>query len=141
MSNVLSRHRNISELEFYKTGIEIRAEFTRYLMNEKKIPKRWRPVFTFPGIEYAINLMAEITAANTIYPTTEAELDQRRAHQNEAIVACEQIIQHIQWAIETLGLSVKDFENLSEKLFKEITLIKGWRQKNKVQTPKTKGAK
>ena len=136
MSNVLSRHRNLSELEFYKVGTEIRAEFTRYLMNDKKVPKRWKPVFTFPGIAYATKLMAEITAANTIYPTTEAELDQRRNHQNQAIVACEQILQHIQWMVETLQLSVNDFESLCEKIFKEINLIKGWRQKNKVQIPK-----
>jgi len=136
MSNVLSRHRSLSELEFYKTGTEIRAEFTRYLMNEKNIPKRWRPVFTFPGIGYTLKLMEEITAANTIYPTTEAELNQRRAHQNEAIVACEQILQHIQYAAETLPISIKPLENLCEKIFKEINLIKGWRQKNRVHTQK-----
>jgi len=136
MSNVLKRHRNLSELEFWRTGTEIRAELTRYLMNEKKVPKRWRPVFTFPGIKYAIKMLEEITAANTIYPTTEAELNQRRAHQNEAIIACEQIIQHMQWMIETLHTSVNDFESLFEKVIKEINLIKGWRQKNKVHTPK-----
>ena len=136
MSNVLKRHRGLSGLEFWRTGTEIRAEFTRYLMNEKKVPKRWRPVFTFPGIKYVTKLLEEITAANTIYPTTEAELNQRRAHQNEAIIACEQIIQHMQWMIETLHASVNDFESLFEKAIKEINLIKGWRQKNKVLTPK-----
>jgi len=139
MSEVLSRHRNVSDLEFWKTGTEIRAELTRYLMNEKKVPKRWRPIFTFPGVEYGIKLMAEITAANSIYPTTEAELQQRRAHQNEAIVACEQILQHLQWLIETLQLSIKDTESLCVKIFKEVNLIKGWRKQNKVQTPKNKG--
>jgi len=136
MSNVLARQRNLSELEFYKTGTEIRAEFTRYLMNEKKVPKRWRFVFAMPGIEYAIKLMSEITAANTIYPTNETELQQRRAHQNQAIVACEQILQHISWMVETLPISVNDLEKLCEKIFKEINLIKGWRQKNKVHTQK-----
>ena len=133
MSNVLSRHRSLSELEFWKTAVEIRAVFTRYLMAEKHVPKRWRPVFTFPGIEYARWLMEEITAANTIYPTTEAELAQRRAHQNEAIVAVEQIIQHIQWMIETLdGVKVADFEYIGELLTKETALLKAWRKTNKV---------
>jgi hypothetical protein len=133
MSNVVSRKRSLSELEFWKNASEIRAVFVRYLMNDKHVPKRWRPVFTFPGIGYAVKLMEEITAANTIYPTTDAELEQRRAHQNEAIVACEQIIQHIQFMIDTLdGASVSDFQCLGEMLFKEVALIKAWRKQNKV---------
>ena len=107
--------------------------FTRYLMSEKHIPKRWRPVFTFPGIDLARQFMEEVTAANTIYPVTEEELAQRRAHQNEAIIKCEQIIQHIQWMIDTLdGVKVSDFEILGEMLFKEITLLKAWRRQSKV---------
>ena len=137
MSNVLSRKRSLSELEFWKNATEIRAAFTRYLMNEKHVPKRWRPVFTFPGIDLARKLMEEITAANSIYPTTETELAQRRAHQNEAIVKCEQIIQHIQWMIDTLeSVKVADFMIIGEKLFKEVALLKAWRKQNKVLTQK-----
>jgi len=106
-------------------------------MNENKVPKRWRPVFTFPGIGYAMKLMDSVTAANSIYPTNEAELAQRRHYQNEAVVACEQIIQHVQFMIETLdGVKVADFELFGDKLFKEIALIKAWRKTNKVLTHK-----
>jgi hypothetical protein len=133
MSNVLSRKRTLSELEFWRNGTDIRATFTRYLMTEKYVPKRWRPVFTFPGIDLARRLMEEITAANTIYPTTEAELAQRRAHQNEAIIACEQIVSHIQFMIETLDtVKVCDFQVLGDMLFKEEALLKAWRRQNKV---------
>jgi hypothetical protein len=137
MSNVLKRKRGLSELEFWKNATEIRANFTRYLMNEKKVPKRWKFVFTMPGIGYAMKLMEEITAANTIYPTSEAELSQRRAHQNEAIVACEQILQHIQFMIDTLdGVSTRDFMTLGEMVIKEVALLKAWRKTNKVLTSK-----
>lgn len=135
--SVLARKRSLSELEFWRNGAEIRALFTRYLMNEKHVPKRWRPVFTFPGIDLARKLMDEITAANTIYPVTENELLQRRAHQTEAVIACEQIIQHIQWMIDTLdGVKVSDFEVLGEAIFKEVTLLKAWRKQSKVLTHK-----
>jgi hypothetical protein len=133
MSSVLARKRNLSELEFWKNATEIRAVFTRYLMSENHVPKRWRPVFTFPGIDYARRLMEEVTAANTIYPTNEIEVAQRRAHQNEAIIVVEQIIQHAQWMIDTLdGVHVSDFEYLGELLFKETALLKAWRKSNKV---------
>ena len=132
MSKVFSRKRSVSELEFWKTATEIRSDFTRYLMNENKVPKRWRFVFTMPCIDYVRKLMDEVIAANTIYPTTEAELAQRRYHQNEAIAICEQIVQHIQWMIDTLELSVSDFETLCEKIFKEIYLLKAWRKQNRI---------
>ena len=141
MSNVLSRHRSLSDLEFWKNATEIRTELTRYLMKDNKVPKRWRPVFTFPCIDYARRLMEEITAANTIYPTNENELAQRRYHQNEAIVAVELIIQHCQWMIETLdGVKVSDFEQLGAMLFKETALLKAWRKSSKVLTHKGKHA-
>lgn len=135
--SVLARKRGLSELEFWKNASEIRALFARYLMSEKHIPKRWRPIFTFPGIDYGRKLMEEITAANTIYPTTENELAQRRVHQTEAVIACEQIIQHIQWIIDTLdGANVSDFEILGDMLFKEVALLKAWRKQSKVLTHK-----
>lgn len=53
MRRVKTTTSSISELEFWKTGSEIRAALTRFLMNENNVPKRWRPVFTFPGIDLA----------------------------------------------------------------------------------------
>jgi hypothetical protein len=106
-------------------------------MSEKHVPKRWRPVFTFPGISLAVKLMEEICAANTIYPTNNDEVKQRRYHQENAIIACEQIIQHIQWMNDTLdGVSLNDFKVLGEKIIKEVTLLKAWRKTNKVLSQK-----
>ena len=66
--SVLKRNRSESQLEFYNTATKVRAELTRFVMNEKVVPKRWRPVFTFPMVEHLIKLFDSITAANTIYP-------------------------------------------------------------------------
>jgi len=138
MSSVLARKRKQSELEFYKNATEIRAIFTRYLMNEKKVPKRWRPVFTFSGIEYTRKLFDSIIAANTIYPQTEEDVVQRRQYHNEAIIACEQMLQHMQWMVDTLdGVKVSDFVILGEMLLKEISLLKAWRKTNKILAVKS----
>ena len=136
MSNVLLRMRSVSELEFWRNGAEVRADLTRYLMSEKNVPKRYTFVFTLPGIDLARRMMEEITAANTIYPATEAEVEQRRAHQNEAIVKCEQIIQHLQWLIDTLPVTVSSLDQIVEKINKEVALLKAWRKQNKVLTQK-----
>ena len=136
MSNVLMRKRSVSDLEFWKNGADIRAHLTRFLMNEKNVPKRYTFVFTLPGIDLGRKLMEEITAANTVYPTNADELAQRRAHQNEAIVLCEQIIQHLQWLVDTLPVRVISLEVLVELVNKEVALLKAWRKKNRVFTDK-----
>lgn len=136
MSNVLMRNRSVSELEFWKNGSDIRAVVTQFLMRENNVPKRWRPVFTFPGIDLARKLMEEITAANTIYPTTDAEVELRRTHQTEAVILCEQIIQHLQWLVDTLPVKVSSLEEIVEMVNKEVALLKAWRKSNKVLTHK-----
>lgn len=137
MSNVLARNRSVSELEFYKNAVEIRAILTRYFMNEKHIPKRWRPVFTFPGIELIITLMNEIIAAYNTYPYKAADLRRRRLHQTQAIIACEQIVQHLQWIIEVLEPDINSFAIVMELIDKEIELLKDWRRQNKLLSSET----
>ena len=133
--SVIARKRSLSQLEFWRNGAEIRAMFARYLMNEKHIPKRWRPEMTFPGMALGRKLMEEITAANTIYPVTEMDLAQRRAHQTEALIACEQIIQHIMYMIDTLdSVKLSHFDILGDMLIKETVLIKAWRKSSKILT-------
>ena len=80
--------------------------------------------------------MEEITAANTIYPTTEQEVEQRRAHQTEAVIVCEQIIQHLQWLVDTLPVKVSSLEGIVEMVNREVALLKAWRKANKVLTHK-----
>lgn len=134
MSNVLLRNRSVSELEFWKNGSDIRATVTQFLMRETNVPKRWRPVFTFPGVDLARRLMEEITAANTIYPTTEQEVELRRTHQTEAVIVCEQLIQHLQWVVDTLPVKVSSLEDIVEMINKEVALLKAWRKTSKVLT-------
>ena len=136
--SVLSRKRSLSELEFYKNGKEIRAELTRYLMSKKHVPKRYSFVFRYPGIKLARKMMEYVTAANTIYPTNEADVILRKRYQTKAIIKCEQIIQHIQWMIDTLDdVKISQFEILGEKVIKQVTLLKAWRGKSKVLSPET----
>ncbi len=79
--SVLKRNRSESHLEFYHTATIIRSDLTRFVMNEKIVPKRWRPIFTFPMIERVNRLMDNITAANTIYPQNLREAEIRRDYQ------------------------------------------------------------
>ena len=108
--SVLKNKRSESQLEFYHTATLIRAELTRFVMNEKIVPKRWRPVFTFPMVEKIIKLIDYITAANTIYPQNLREAERRRDYQTQAIITVEQILQLLQYILTTLPVNPDKFQ-------------------------------
>ena len=125
---VLKNKRSESQLEFYHTATIIRAELTRFVMNDKIVPKRWRPVFTFPMTEKVIQLFDYITAANTIYPQNRREAEMRRDYQTKAIITVEQILQLLQFMLTTLSVDPDKFQPITELLVKEAALLRGWRK-------------
>lgn len=126
--SVLKNKRSESQLEFYHTATLIRAELTRFVMNDKVVPKRWRPVFTFPMTEKVIRLVDYITAANTIYPQSRREAEMRRDYQTQAIITVEQILQLLQFMLTTLPVDPDKFQPVTELLIKEAALLRGWRK-------------
>lgn len=126
--SVLKRNRSESQLEFFNTATQIRVELTRFVMNEKIVPKRWRPVFTFPMVNLLTKMINSITAANTIYPQSLREAEKRREYQTEAIITVEQIFQHLHYMIATLSVDVNKFRPITKLLVKEGQLLRGWRK-------------
>ena len=126
--SVHKNKRGESQLEFYHTATLARKELTRFVMEEKVVPKRWRPVFAFPMVEKIIRLVDCITAANTIYPQSLREAERRRDYQTQAIITVEQILQLLQYMLDTLSISPDKFQPVTELMVKEATLLRGWRK-------------
>jgi len=125
---VIKNKRGISSLEFYHNATLARAELTRLVMNERIVPKRWRPVFAFPMIEKFVKLFDCITAANTIYPQSLHEAETRRDYQTEAIITVEQILQFLEYLLDTLPINPNVLQPLTAMLLREEDLLKGWRK-------------
>lgn len=70
----------------------------------------------------------EVYIANSIYPTLQEELAERRLHQDRAIGLCYTLTQELQYAIETLPVDVNQYLRFGEMIQTEVTLIKGWRK-------------
>lgn len=136
MSSVLARNRTLSDLEFYKNLCDLRGTLTRFLMNEKNIPKKYRFVFAIPTIELLKELTCNITAANTVYPVNDHELQVRRDLQTMAIANCEQIFQMMEYVVDTLPIDVNRLKHAIEMIIKEIALLKSWRKSNKTMQDK-----
>ena len=136
MSSVLARNRSLSELEFYKNACELRGVLTRFVMSDKNVPKKYRFVFAIPMTELMKDLMCNVTAANTIYPINEHEVQMRRDFQTMAIANCEQIFQMMEYMVDTLPIDVNKLKQAIELTMKETALLKSWRKTNKIMQNK-----
>jgi hypothetical protein len=74
------------------------------------------------------DLMMNITAGNTIYPTTPEEITVRRQYQTAAIVNCEQLLQELMYCSDVLPLGLEKFMPFVDAVEFEIRLLKGWRK-------------
>lgn len=149
--SVVKNKRTLSRLEFYNNARKLRADLTNFLLRDFGVrDKVWKdinedgkeivitekyPEWIIENFRHTIitslnNLMANIVAANSIYPVTIQEVDYRRILQDKAIGNCEQLFQELVFCADILPLSLSKFEPYAEVIDKEIALLKGWRKQN-----------
>mgnify|MGYP000010964530 FL=1 len=80
--------------------------------------------------QMAFLLTNNLRGANSIYPTSMREYEQRRDYQNFAIVNCEQIIKELQRVVELFDVDVNVYGRIVSAIDREIGLIKKWRQRD-----------
>lgn len=111
----------------YAYGKDDKEDFSkyRYLMNNYK--KR---------IDNLVSLLTNnVRAANSTYPTSMHEYEQRRDYQNSAIVNCEQLIKELQRVVEIFEVDINIYGRYINAIDREIGLIKKWRQRdNKIKS-------
>jgi hypothetical protein len=147
---VLKKKRGLSKLEFYHNARRMRKELTMLVLRDFGIHSRGAKFKADTGSqqpegfydelleEFAKNvrhllrnLMMNITAANTIYPVNDFEVQTRRQYQTAAIINCEQLLQEILYCEDILPVKVSRFVPYIERIEFEISLLKGWRKANK----------
>jgi len=149
--SVLKNKRGLSKLEFYHNARKLREDITNLLLRDFGVRDKVRRIKTEDNLEVTIieqypdwlivsfrtsiiqilrDLMMNITAGNTIYPTTRNELDLRRNYQDIAIVNCEQLLQEFQHCADVLPVKLEKFLPYVDKIEFEIRLLKGWRKSN-----------
>ncbi len=83
----------------------------------------------------ASQLTSNVRAANSTYPTSLREYEQRRDYQNNAIINCEQILKELQRVVEIFEVDVNAYGRYVNAIDREIGLIKKWRQRdNKIKS-------
>lgn len=78
------------------------------------------------NISYSI--VMNIVQANSIYPNSSAECQDRRKFQDHAIGNCEQLLQEMQFIISMIPVDANKYMPYVDMIEREIKLLKGWRK-------------
>ena len=147
--SVVASERTESSTEFFDRAITLRAKITQLLMEDFGDDRRLielpdgsivenRDYWLYVEIRqrifgYAADLIANITAANTIYITTQNEYGTRRKYMTAAISNCQQIIQEFTYVVKVLPIPSGKYLQYVDQLNAEAEHIKKWRKSdNKV---------
>jgi hypothetical protein len=147
--SVLKSKRSLSKLEFYHNARKLRKDITELLLRDFGVRDKVRKIKTEGSMELTIieefpnwliiefrrnilrilhNLMMNIAAGNTVYPTTPEEVVVRRQYQTAAIVNCEQLLQELMYCSDVLPIGLEKFMPFVDAVEFEIRLLKGWRK-------------
>ena len=128
MSGVYERNRNLSEREFYTNAVSLRVEVNRLMASSTVVPKSYRLLNAVPTVETARSVVHNIVRADSFYPNTEENVQQRRYFLTMAIADCRQLEQDFQCLL-ALGLgNPKRFEAVVDQIEREVALLKGSRK-------------
>ena len=133
MSGVYSNDREITQLQFYVTALNLQVEITQYIMREKVLPKKWRYAIGYDIIKKADNLVDFIVFANSIWPDNLKALILRKILQTCAIATCYRIQNKLRLAEKCVStVKIKDITRIIEEVAEEIQLLKGWKKATKL---------
>lgn len=90
MSGVFARNKKETFFAPRDYAAELQDAVTAYVMNEKRIPKRWKYVIGLDLIRKTDEIMDLAIDANRI-PTDETHAEKRRDKWDECLTACDQL--------------------------------------------------
>lgn len=109
----------------------LKSILTKYRMDDSVIdeyPEWLIKDFRDTIITILRNIRMNIRMGNSIYVTTKAEFDERRNCWNKAIGSCQQLLEEMQFVIETLPVDAEKYMRYVGMIEKEINLLKGVRK-------------
>jgi len=136
MSNVFRRYHSKTGNEFYDNLTEIGILLTRFLTNEKNVPKSQRFIYTIPIINLIDRESDWVTTAYNIYPAgkrAEKLLADKQDAYLKAKNVNDAIIQRLQNMIFRLNMDPNRLEEIGRRLMEESAMLAEARNKCRIQ--------
>ena len=137
MSNVYTRNRKPTGIEYFDVATQLYIELRRVTGNSNIFPKRCLYTDVLPMIDCFRRMRSNIVAAQTRFPVNAEELAKRREYIQLAIEAGEDLMIQIQdavWAIDSV--TPDRMEQTGRLLQQELGLLRGWKRNAKIQKNK-----
>lgn len=129
--------RGETETQFIVNALELQSLLTQYCVKEKYVPKKYRLLIGVPIINKVDEMVDNITFANSIYPTNEAELQERKRYQVRAIANCFQLQNYIIKLEKTIdSVTISSLDKIIDLLCIELNLLKAWKKSDKIRASK-----
>ena len=129
--------RGETETQFIVNALELQSLLTQYCVKEKYVPKKYRLLIGVPIINKVDEMVDNITFANSIYPTNEAELQERKRYQVRAIANCFQLQNYIIKLEKTIdSVTISSLDKIIDLLCIELNFLKAWKKTDKIRSSK-----
>lgn len=132
IKNISEEDKQIIDDIFIKYGKSVNKEY-------ESVYPEWFVDFERKVImEIMQNMMINITHANSIYVSSEAEFDARRMFQSNAIADCYCLYHEIQYITTIFPTNLNNLVLILDDIEREIDLLRGWRASDKSRYSKGK---
>lgn len=134
MSNVFTRNRKSTGIEYFDVATDLYIELRRVTGNPNIFPKRTLYSDVVPLILLFKRMRRYISAAHSRFPTSLAQLEKRKEYIQLAIDVGESLMIEIQdavWGIESV--TPDSMEQTGTLLKRELELLRGWKRNSKIQ--------
>lgn len=134
MSNVYTRNRKPTGIEYFDVATELYIELRRVTGNNNIFPKRYLYTDIIPMLDLCHEMRSNTAKAYTRFPTDERSLVIRKEYIQRAIEAGEALMVQIQDAVYVVETVTPDrMERLGRLLQQELGLLRGFKRNSKIQ--------
>ncbi len=124
--NNFARNREETQFDTLDLAQELKHKVSKYVMNEKRVPTRWRYMNGKPAIDYARRIRDLVSVANEIRLNQE-NIEKRNELQKQALAYCNILqLQLMDIIAECEGATHENMREITDTLDKLIGKIRNW---------------
>lgn len=136
MSNVFKRFHTPTGQEYKDNLAYLNTDLTKYMMNEKHVPKRYLYIYVVPILARMEKVHDQIKKAERIYPDSLELVGIKKDAWQDTIDALNDVVEAIQRMILVLNSDLNKLDQIGDRINYEFSLLTGMRDGVRLQAPR-----
>ena len=122
---VYARERKETSVQYIIDAKKLQREVIRYMMNEKRVPKKWRYMLARGAMAKASEIVDNAVGSHSVFPNTEEKLKLRKAYLQDALTNCYQLHARLDCMVDVIdNVTVDSLSVIISLLVDEIAGLK-----------------